>query len=164
MIQSSQGLDTAKQSDVVRKEEAAQMRAKILQLEAAMKAMPEHQVEIKTTHHFAPGIYMREIFIPKGVTLTGLIHRTEHMNILSQGDLSVWTEDGVKRLKASTVVLSKPGAKRVGYAHEDSIWICVHPNVDNEKDVGKLEQLLVAHTFEELGFSGEETQQIEGSK
>lgn len=139
----------------------AEMREKILRLEAAMLAMKEHHIEIKTTHHFAPGVYMREIFIPKGTTLTGKIHKTEHLNILSQGDLSVWTEDGIKRLKASTVVKSQPGIKRVGYAHEDSVWITVHHNASDETDVDKIEEMLIAKTFDEvLGFT--ETKKIQG--
>lgn len=140
-----------------------EMRGKIMALEAAMLAMPEHQIEIKTTHHFAPGVYMREVFIPKGTTLTGKIHKTEHLNILSQGELSVWTENGVKKLKASTVVKSHPGAKRVGYAHEDSVWITVHANPSNEPSVEKLEEMFIAKTFEEaLAFA--EQKQIEGGK
>jgi hypothetical protein len=140
-----------------------EMRGKILALEAAMMAMPEHQIQIKTTHHFAPGVYMREIFIPKGTTLTGKIHKTEHMNILSQGELSVWTEDGVKRLTASTVIKSSPGTKRVGFAHEDSVWITVHPNVTEERDTDKIEEMLIAKTFDEvLGFTDQK--QIEESK
>lgn len=124
-----------------------QARGKILALEAVMLAMPEHQIEIKTTHHFAPGVYMREIFIPKGTTLTGKIHKTEHLNILSQGDLSVWTEEGIKRLSASTVIASQPGVKRVGYAHEDSVWITVHPNVSEARDVESIEASLVVDTY-----------------
>lgn len=138
-----------------------EMRASILQIEAAMMEMKEHQIEIKTTHHFAPGVYMREIFIPKGTTLTGKIHKTEHMNILSQGDLSVFTEDGVKRLTASTVIKSQPGIKRVGYAHEDSVWITVHPNVSEERDTDKIEEMLIAKSFEEL-LSFIEKKHIEG--
>ena len=135
-----------------------EMRASILQLEAAMLAMPEHQIQIQVTHHFSPGIYMREIFIPKGATLTGKIHKTEHLNILSRGDLSVWTEDGVKRLTASTVVKSQPGIKRVGYAHEDSVWITVHPNVDESRDVDLIEERLIAKTFAEVpGFADSKT-------
>lgn len=124
------------------------LRDKIVALEAVMLRMP--QVEIKTTHHFAPGIYMREIFIPKGTTLTGKIHKTEHLNILSQGDLSVMTEDGIKRFKASKIIKSNPGIKRVGFAHEDSVWITVHPNVTDEQDVPNLEAALVVDTFEQF--------------
>lgn len=145
------------------KEATEEMRAKILKIEAAMFAMPEHHIEIKTTHHFAPGLYMREIFIPKGTTLTGKIHKTEHLNILSQGDISVLTEHGIKRLKASTVIKSNPGIKRVGFAHEDSVWITVHPNVENERDVGLIEDMLIAKTFDEaLEFS--RVKYLEGSK
>jgi quercetin dioxygenase-like cupin family protein len=140
---------------------AQEMRVKIMALENAMMQMKEHQVDLKTTHHFSPGVYMREIFIPKGVTLTGKIHKTEHMNILSQGKMKVWTEDGMKTLSASTVIKSKPGIKRVGYALEDSVWITVHPT--EETDVVKLEDMLIAKTFDEvLEFS--ERKQIEGGE
>jgi hypothetical protein len=102
---------------------------------------------------------MREIFIPKGTTLTGKIHKTEHLNILSQGELSVWTEDGVKRLTASTVIKSQPGIKRVGFAHEDCVWITVHHNLDESRDVDLIEERLIAKTFEEaIAFA--ETKQI----
>jgi hypothetical protein len=142
----------------------SEMRSAIMRLETALLAAPaEVQVSIKTTHHFAPGVYMREIFIPKGTVLTGKIHKTEHMNILSQGELSVWTEDGMKRLKASTVVKSQPGIKRVGFAHEDTVWITVHHNPTEERDPDKLEEVLIAKTFEEVpGLSSVE--QIEGGK
>lgn len=124
------------------------LRERIVALEDEMLKMP--QVEIKTTHHFAPGIYMREIFIPKGVLLTGKIHKTEHLNILSQGRLSVLTEGGIETLVASTVVKSQPGIKRAGYAYEDSVWITVHHNPENEQDLLKLEDIFTASTFEEL--------------
>lgn len=139
------------QTDVQKTPE--EMRASILKLEATMMAMTNAHIEIKTTHHFAPGVYMREVLIPKGACVTGKIHKTEHMNILSQGELSVMTEDGIKRLKASTVIKSKPGIKRVGYAHEDSVWITVHPT--EETDLDKLEELLIAKNFTEVpGFAG----------
>lgn len=141
----------------------AEMRSKILALEAVMREMKGHHVELPVTHHFAPGIYMRELFIPKGVTLTGKIHKTEHLNILSQGVLRVMTEDGMKTLTASTVVKSQPGIKRAGYAIEDSVWITVHHNPDECRDPDLLVERLTVETFEQLpGFS--ETQQIEGEK
>ena len=125
-----------------------QMRSKICALEEKMLEQP--QVEIKTTHYYAPQIYMRQIFIPRGTLLTGKIHKTEHLNILSQGIMTVWTDEGMKKLKASTVIKSKPGIKRVGYAHEDSVWITVHHNPDNIKDTDALEEILIAKSFEEV--------------
>jgi quercetin dioxygenase-like cupin family protein len=144
---------------------AAEMRRKILAFEAAIRAHSEHLTaeDFDTKHHFAPGIYMRELFIPKGTVLTGRIHKTEHMNILSQGELTVWTEDGMKRVKASTVIRSQPGMKRVGYAHEDSVWITVHKNADDEQELARVEDRLFADTFEQV-FGSEGMAQIEGGK
>lgn len=145
--------------------DSARMREKIVELEDAIKRHPDAlgPSDFKTTHHFAPGVYMRELFIPKGVLLTGKIHKTEHLNILSQGKLSVWTEDGMKTLLASTVLKSLPGAKRVGYAHEDSVWITVHHNPEDEKNVERLEDALVLETFEQF-LSFVEQKKIEGGK
>ena len=118
-----------------------------------MKAMTDKHIHIEPKHYFANGLYMREIFIPKGVTLTGKIHKTEHLCVLSLGEVSVYTDDGMKRLKASTVVKSSPGTKRVLYAHEDSVWINAHFNPSNENDLDKIEAHYVAETFKEYYLS-----------
>lgn len=127
-----------------------QMRGRILAFEAMLLAKPEAHVTLETVHHFAPGVYMRELRIPAGVALTGKIHKTEHLNILAQGELEVATEDGSKLLTACTVIKSNPGIKRAGFAHKDSVWITVHPNVDNEQDVNALESRLVTETYEQF--------------
>ena len=127
------------------KPNAEEMTAKIYALEDAI--LKEAQVEIPVTHHFAPGIYMREMFIPKGVVLTGAVHKTEHLNILSQGEISVWTDQGMKRLTACSVIKSNPGIKRAGFAHEDSIWITVHSNPTEERDPQKLWELFVQDPY-----------------
>jgi quercetin dioxygenase-like cupin family protein len=150
------------EKELVAQKTPAEWRSKIVQLEACMKEMTGDQIQIKTTHYFAPGIYMREVFLPKGCVATGHIHKMEHMSVLSQGELTVYTEGGMKRLKASTVVKAQPGMKRCVFAHEDSVWITVHANPDNETDIKKLEDRYVTDDFAKLP---EETRkQIEGGK
>lgn len=141
-----------------------EMRKLIVGLETVIQAMPGNLTakDFNTKHHFSPGIYMRELSIPKGTVLTGKIHKTAHLNILSQGKLTVWTEDGMKTLSASTVILSQPGIKRVGFAHEDSVWITVHHNSDGEMDVEKLESKLTVETFEEFYLSTGSQPLLEG--
>lgn len=124
-------------------------RDAIERLEASLLAMPHTHLAEDVHHHFAPGIYMRELRIPQGAILTGKIHRTAHLNILTKGDISVMTEHGIKRLVAPCVIESSPGIKRAGYAHEASIWITVHATT--ETDLQKLEQQLIAPSFEALG-------------
>lgn len=120
----------------------ALLRAKVYQAEAVMKTLP--QVEMPVTHHFSEGVYARELFIPKDTILTGKIHKFSQLNILSQGEISVLTEDGVKRVKAPFHIVSPPGTKRIAYAHEDCVWTTIHGTY--EKDVDKIEEHFIAQS------------------
>lgn len=122
------------------------LRKKILSMEAFMLEQP--QVEIPVVHHFSPGIYAREITAPAGVMMTGMVHKFEHLNIMSKGEVSVLTEDGIKRLKAPCTFVSKPGTKRIGYVHEEMVWTTIHATT--ETDVAKLEAELVTKSFEDV--------------
>jgi hypothetical protein len=126
-------------------------RESLLAMESAMREMP--QVELEVVHHFSPGIYARELRIPKGTILTGKIHRHEHLNIISQGDITVLTESGMQRITAPHTLLSLPGIKRAGYAHEDTVWTTIHAT--DETDLAKLEELFIAPTFDALEFKGD---------
>jgi len=130
------------------------MRAKLQRLESEM--LKCEQVEIQVKHIFSEGLYAREIFIPKGTLLTGKIHLTEHLNIISQGDISVLTEHGMKRIKAPCTIVSSAGIKRAGYAHEDTVWTTIHAT--NETDLEKLEAELIAPDYAAL----DETLKIAG--
>ena len=122
-------------------------RSKVLELEDAMRREPD-QIHIEPVHYFAKGLYAREITIPKGAVLTGKIHLFEHINIISKGDISVLTEHGVKRIKAPATIISQPGIKRVGYAHEETVWTTIH--ACDVKDGDEAEKFLVVDTFEEF--------------
>lgn len=136
-------------------------RVKILRLEDYMKTLPP--VEIEPVHYHAKGLYAREIFIPKGTLLTGKIHRSEHLNIISKGDISVVTEFGTKRIVAPFTMVSQPGTKRVGYANEDTVWTTIHAT--DEVEIEKLEAELVTDTYEEYEAALECTlkKQVEGA-
>lgn len=99
-------------------------------------------VEIEPVHRFAQGIYAREITIPAGTLLTGKIHRTQHLNVISAGDISVWTEgEPVRRIKAPYTFVAEPGTRRVGYAHADTVWTTIHATT--ETDLERLEATLI---------------------
>lgn len=129
-------------------------RSKILALEAAVRAL--EQAELPVRHHFSRGVYSRELFIPKGCTLVGKIHKYTQTNVLLKGHLSVATEDGVKEVHAGDVIVSPAGVKRAAYAHEDSLWLTIHGT--DETDLEKLEEQLIAKSFEEFDqLSAEDT-------
>jgi hypothetical protein len=116
----------------------------LMRLEAAMKEMP--QLEIPVRHWFAPGMYAREVTIPAGACVTGKIHKYPHLNIISAGDISVLTEEGVKRIQAPFTLLSPAGVKRVGFAHTDTVWTTIHASI--ETDLAKLEEHFIAPSLE----------------
>lgn len=93
-------------------------------------------------HEFTDGIYMREMFIPKGGWLTSKFHLTEYPFILSMGILDVMTIEGTVRMVAPYTGISKKGTRKMGLALEDCIFTSIHPNPDNCKDIPILEARL----------------------
>ncbi len=92
-------------------------------------------IDVPVEHHFAPGVYMRQMNAKAGTLVVSKMHRTEHMNILLTGSLTVATENGIELLTAPLVIKSMPGTKRIGYFHEDSSWITVHPTRTTDLDL-----------------------------
>lgn len=120
----------------------AQLRHEVTEVEDLIRLCDP--VSMPVTHHFAHGVYAREIFIPKGTVLTGKIHKYSQFNIMPKGDLSVLTETGIERVKAPFSIVSPAGTKRIAYAHEDTIWITVHGT--EETDLEKIENHFIAQS------------------
>jgi len=101
-------------------------------------------------HSFAPGIYVREIFIPAGTLMVGKIHKHEHPNFLMSGEVKVITESqGEEILKAPMSIISPSGTKRFLLAITDVVWITVHENSNNSRDLAEIEDFVIAKSFEE---------------
>lgn len=126
----------------------AATRDKIFAVEHALKQMP--QADIPLQHYFADGMYARTIVMQPGTLLTGEIHKEEHFCILSKGKVSVLMEEGPVTISAPYIYPSMPGTKRVIYAHEESVWVNVHKNPTNERNIEKIEKRLVCQTYEQL--------------
>lgn len=119
---------------------------KVDRLAAAMKQMP--QADVPVTHRFLDGIYVREVFMKKGLIVVGKIHKQEHIAIISSGSATVLTEEGLKHIQAPYTFKSPPGVRRALYIHEDMVWTTVHRT--DETDLDKIEAQLIAKDFAEL--------------
>ncbi len=92
----------------------------------------QRQIDLEVKHHFSYGIYARELFIPKGVMLTGKI----------------------VRIKAPFTIISKAGTKRIAIAHDNCIWITIHGT--HETNLDKIEEYFIAQNEKEyLEFCGQ---------
>jgi hypothetical protein len=100
------------------------------------------QVECPVQHRFAPGVYLREIFMPAGTVVIGKIHKTEHFNIIDKGRCLIVHDDGTRdELCGPMTFVSKAGVQKVLYILEDTLWKTIH--VTEETDLVKLESLLI---------------------
>lgn len=129
-----------------------EIRGAILNLEARLKNEPGSFIGDSEVcplkHTFAPGVYVREIFIPKGTLIVGKLHKHAHPNFLMSGDVSVLTEEGPKRLRGPMSMISPAGTKRVVYAHEDTVWITIH--VTKKTSLREIEKHVIAKNYSEL--------------
>lgn len=112
------------------------------QIERLGRAMSElPQVELKTDHHFADGMYAREVFREAGTVIVGKVHKKEHFYIIMSGCIDVTTDDGVQRIHGPSIITSKPGTQRAVVAVEDSVCCTVHRT--DKLDLSEIEDELV---------------------
>ena len=100
-------------------------------------------------HTFADGIYIRQMDMAIGTVVVGAIHKHLHVWFLLAGHVTVTTEDATEDYIAPCYVVSTPGVKRVILANEDSIFVNVHKNPSNTKDIDQLEKEIVALNYKE---------------
>ena len=102
-------------------------------------------------HTFSDGLYIREIFMPKGQLFTTGIHKQEHPYFVQKGKVKVLTENGMQHIQAPYNGITKPGTKRVIYTEEDTIWITVHAT--KKKTVKTVLKQIIAKNFDDPKIS-----------
>ena len=108
-----------------------------------------HSDNFPLKHTFADGIYVRQMDMKADSLVVGAIHNHLHVWFLLTGHLAVSTEDAIEEFIAPCYVVADPGSKRVIYAMEDSIFVNIHKNPKNIKDIKKLEAEIVSLTFKD---------------
>ena len=111
----------------------------VVKLQKVLRTMP--QLDIITRHAFADGMYARTIWLPRNGTLVGRVSRREHFFFVVSGEMTIWSNDSAMRFKGPHLVVSPPGTKRAGFAHDPSIVMTVHRVSEKalESDLGAVE-------------------------
>ena len=132
--------------------ELAKARAGVMALEESARELPgwdEGGENIcRITHYHASGLYGREMWMPADCLITGKIHKTEHICILSKGKVTVSDGGVANTYEAPATIISKVGAKRAIYAHEESVWTNFHATELDDPE--EIEDEIIAKDFEEL--------------
>lgn len=96
------------------------------------------QVPLPVKHSFAPGVCIREVFMPGGSYIIGHSHKTEHFNIMIAGVLLLQMSDGeFTELRAPLMFVSPPGRK-IAHIIEDTVWLNVFPT--QSQDIDEIEE------------------------
>jgi len=104
---------------------------------AEVAALQAPQVECPVIHRFGPGICVREVFMPAGTFAIGHHQRFEQLNIFLKGRVTVIQEDGSTRELVAPMCFTGPPGRKVGYVHEDVVWLNVYAT--NLTDVAAIE-------------------------
>ena len=99
-------------------------------------------------HTFGDSTYARQMSMHRDSWCIGKIHKQDHIWFLLKGKITVVTDGEIVDHEAPCYTTAKSGAKRLIYAHEDSIFVTIHKNPDNIKNISDLEDYIVTDTYE----------------
>jgi hypothetical protein len=132
----------------------AAIRQSIRDFAEFLFSLDGHTVDFDVTHTLIDGVYTRTLFIPKGMFLVGKVHLKECVNIVAKGDISILTETGMGRIQAGHIAVSKPGIQKLGYAHEDTVFVNVFRT--DETDITKIEAEIATADYEAIEANKQE--------
>lgn len=128
--------------------EKHEFRDSLKHLEKAMAEFDPDFVEPAVSHHFAPGMYGREMIIPADTAIIGKIHKHSHINVISKGIIEVATEFGIARYEAPCTFVSEAGTKRCVHAITETVWTTIHAT--ESTDLEEIEKEVIAEDYENL--------------
>ena len=109
-----------------------------------------HIPEIPIKHLFADQIYIRQMEMKQGQVVVGAIHNHLHAWFLMKGRVLINNNGEKVEHIAPCYTVSQPGSKRFIYALEDSVFVNVHKNPSNTKDIEKSEKEIVSFDIEKF--------------
>ena len=104
---------------------------------------------IPITHNFSDQLYMRQMNMPADTFVISAIHHTDHFWFLMTGRILVTTNGETVEHIAPCYEISIKGAKRLIKCVEDCVFINVHKNPTNTKNLDELEAEIVSINYKE---------------
>ena len=115
--------------------------------------------EFPIKHNFSDQLYMREMKMKAGTFVVSAMHHTDHFWFLMTGRILVTTNGETVEHIAPCFEKSTKGAKRLIMCSEDCIFINIHKNPSNTRDLDEIENKLYSLTIEEYANKEEKWQE-----
>jgi len=123
------------------------------------KINDEVPVIMPVNHYFTDNedtrlnVCCRELFVPAGTVLTGVIYKIEVFWTMMKGRMRIIEGDHTKDIEAPLLLKNVVGIKNGGYAYEDCLFYGFCPNPDNSRDLEEIINLFSATPANEVqGF------------
>lgn len=97
------------------------------------------EADMPVSHRFEPGMYIREMFIPKGTYFIGRAHKLGHRVTLDAGRIRLISEMQQSFVEAPFELITVPYFQTVFEALEDTWGSTYHPNPTNSRNIDALE-------------------------
>lgn len=121
-------------------------------LERELLAQPEElraAFQPEYHHHWAPGLYAREMRVKAGTVVTSKVHKFAGLSILSKGRMLLYRGDGTtQEVSAGFHIVAPAGTKRAALVLEDAVWTCMHAT--DLTDVDLIERHFIAQDMGEF--------------
>ena len=89
------------------------VRQALSEVQGAIDTGEIEQGQETLTHHFADGVYGRQMNVSKGSLVVSKMHRHSTLNVFLSGRVSLIAPDGVVELSAPCVLVSPKAGRRV---------------------------------------------------
>jgi hypothetical protein len=107
-------------------------------------------------HSFSEGVYIREMLMPKDGLIVGKIFKCSHHFILLKGKLLITMPgEETKLYAAPSWFTCSSNVRRVLLSLEDSVFMNVLPNPDNETNIDILEERLLKDNYKAFKLNKE---------
>ena len=145
------------------KRKQQEFREKITQFEQAVVQHPSKIEDVDEVnplrHSFADGQYIRQMSNPAGVFIVTKIHNKNHPFFLMEGEMTIFSEDGLERIFAPYQGITKAGTKRAMYTHTECIFITVHAT--DKLNIDDVEDEVIVKSFEDVNLLPPDIKQVE---
>jgi len=141
------------------KEKRLQVRGKIEQFESELQGFCEEVYgdsggivdEINEgglkEYFLDDGVYIRELFIPKGSIITTQLWKRDRFWIIAYGDVTFRSELGVQRVRGPHRQVAPYGSKVALVTHEDTLWFAISATEASEGEEVKGD--VIAQSYED---------------
>ena len=89
---------------------------------------------LNTKHHFADGLYAKEMILPKDTFAMQHKHCYSHLSLLAKGRVLVKVDDDIEEYTAPACINIQAGKHHSIKALEDSVWYCIHATEETDAD------------------------------